>query len=538
MVFGYNFILNQREEWMKIDRIKQLPGWSCIARYSVSILVVLFLTVFLIQNAYAIRWENGQNLKVDLDTTISYSAAMRVEEQDTNALAVVDNDDGNRNFKQGDMINNMFKIVMEADVRYKNNFGVFARGRSFYDFAYMGSNSNDSPGTLNTSSGNNQDFSEETEDRHGRDTELLDFYAYGSWQAGENNIDLRVGRQAVSWGESLFLFNSLMTAQSPLDATAANVPGAELKELVLPVGQVYASVDVSNLFTFAAYYQWEYEPTRLNESGAYFGVDGLQGNDIMLYSGEQFLAFGGIPNTGVKEADDSGQYGLALRFVAESLNYTEFGLYFINYHEKLPNPVIAWAGPPSSYSFTYAEDIKVYGFSMGTAVGDTNVGVEMTYRQDFPINVAGPTPLGVYAKGDVFQGQMSAIALLPNILTADKVTLMGEIGFNTVFNYEGAINPGKDKISYGFVAKVTPSWDGIAPGLDLSVPLTAKVNPYGVSPVGATFTENANSYGIGLDFIYKQIYNFGVFYTMFTGDWDDNSNTDRDFIGFNCKYTF
>jgi Protein of unknown function (DUF1302) len=37
-----------------------------------------------------------------------------------------------------------------------------------------------------------------------------------------------------------------------------------------------------------------------------------------------------------EEADDQGQYGMALRWYAEELNSTEFGFYFMNYHSRLP----------------------------------------------------------------------------------------------------------------------------------------------------------------------------------------------------------
>ncbi|MEQ9519238.1 MAG: DUF1302 domain-containing protein [Parvibaculum sp.] len=36
------------------------------------------------------------------------------------------------------------------------------------------------------------------------------------------------------------------------------------------------------------------------------------------------------------EADDQGQYGVALRWYAQELNSTEFGFYFMNYHSRLP----------------------------------------------------------------------------------------------------------------------------------------------------------------------------------------------------------
>ena len=46
---------------------------------------------------------------------------------------------------------------------------------------------------------------------------------------------------------------------------------------------------------------------------------------------------------------DSGQWGLALRFLAEDLNLTEFGFYFMNYHSRLP-VISARKGPVDGIS--------------------------------------------------------------------------------------------------------------------------------------------------------------------------------------------
>ena len=46
--------------------------------------------------------------------------------------------------------------------------------------------------------------------------------------------------------------------------------------------------------------------------------------------------------------DDSGQWGIALRYLAENLNDTEFGFYFINHHSRLPL-VSAMYGTQSGY---------------------------------------------------------------------------------------------------------------------------------------------------------------------------------------------
>ena len=45
--------------------------------------------------------------------------------------------------------------------------------------------------------------------------------------------------------------------------------------------------------------------------------------------------------------DAEGQWGAALRYLAEDLNHTEFGLYFINYHSRLPLVGVHTAGPES-----------------------------------------------------------------------------------------------------------------------------------------------------------------------------------------------
>ena len=43
-----------------------------------------------------------------------------------------------------------------------------------------------------------------------------------------------------------------------------------------------------------------------------------------------------LPRARDEEASDSGQWGIAARYFVESLNATEFGLYFMNYHSRTP----------------------------------------------------------------------------------------------------------------------------------------------------------------------------------------------------------
>ncbi len=538
-----------------------LTPWLARLRAAVIPLAAIILVISSSVPALSLSWDLTPETTLDLDTTLSYNASWRVEDQDSKALTYINNDDGNRNFDQWDMINNRFKVTMEGDLQHLN-YGVFVRGRAFYDQAYMGSNANDSPETLNNSSffggslSDHQDFSDETKDRHGKDAELLDAYVYGSFNPGETNLDLRIGRQVISWGESIFVTNSISSAMSPVDATETVVPGVELRDVFLPVGQVYAALTFLKNFTMAGFYQWEWEKTRLNESGSYFATNGTNfACDAILDAGENVLLAPGLPESidhgRDNEARDDGQFGFTLRYVAEALNYSEFGFYFINYHEKLPavtfipgggtvdgSFVPALAGlDASAYTLNYAEDVKLYGFSVGTTLGDTNYGFEMSYREGYPVAVEdASSPFGVNVDADVFQAQLSFITLFPQTLLANNWQIMGEVGYNTVSGYDGELI--KDEDAWGCTLKVTPSWDAIAPNLNLEVPVTASVNPNGNSAVLGTFWENANSYSIAFNFTYRAVYKVGLSYTLYTGDAEDNVNTDRDFIGISLKYTF
>ncbi|MFT6270065.1 MAG: hypothetical protein ACJAVV_002893 [Alphaproteobacteria bacterium] len=114
------------------------------------------------------------------------------------------------------------------------------------------------------------------------------------------------------------------------------------------------------------------------------------------------------------EASDSGQYGLKLSWFAADLNETEFGFYHINYHSQRPlvsgiTSDFTQAGIGrdlamlasttitrdnlqdlnafSESRFAYPEDIKLYGVSFNTTVGETALAGEFAYRQDEPLQI-------------------------------------------------------------------------------------------------------------------------------------------------------
>ena len=123
------------------------------------------------------------------------------------------------------------------------------------------------------------------------------------------------------------------------------------------------------------------------------------------------------------EPEDGGQYGISFRYFAESLNNgTELAFYFANYHARIPS-VSAYAANPTcigpdttdaatvlavdcgivpntsaqeeivpvgsaTLAVDYPEDIKLYGFSFNTTVGDLAFSGEYSYRSNLPVQVA------------------------------------------------------------------------------------------------------------------------------------------------------
>ncbi len=169
-----------------------------------------------------------------------------MEDPDDDALVMtnINGDDGNNNFKKGAMVNNRVSIISEAALSYKN-FGAFIRGSAFYDDVYFHKNDNESPGTSNNVSVPHNEFTQGTKDQNGKDARLLDAFVYGDFDISGRNLNLRIGRQMVSWGEGLFI-PGVSRAMSPADGTKANVPGVEVKDVLLPVGQVFGQFDITN----------------------------------------------------------------------------------------------------------------------------------------------------------------------------------------------------------------------------------------------------------------------------------------------------
>ncbi len=380
------------------------------------LLVAAMLTACFVPAAQAIDF-GGEGWSGSLDTTLSWGVRYRLDDPDPDLVGIpnggnafsVNGDDGNLNFGSG-IVNNAAKFTSELLLE-KDNFGGFFRVTGFYDDEVKNGDREKSP------------LSEEALDIVGSDVEILDAFLWYNFEVAEKLAEVRIGRQVLSWGESTFIQNSINVI-NPVDVAKIRVPGAELREALMPVSILSASIDITENGSLEAFVQLDWEETRIDPPGSYFST-----NDFAGPGGERIqLGFGaapegpflGISRTSNKEPSDSGQFGLAYRVFAPSLNDTEFGFYYINYHSRLPiisartgtnaglmaaGAVYATAGVPpganavvdanatnaysstARYQIEYPEDIQLLGLSFNTTVNNWAVQGEVSHRLDVPLQV-------------------------------------------------------------------------------------------------------------------------------------------------------
>jgi len=238
----------------------------------------------------------------------------------------VNNDDGDLNYAKG-TVSELFKGTHELQLTWKN-WSAFARGYYFYDFTNERTTRPHIP------------LSQVAKDRVGANAVMLDHYIAGQFDLGPLPCTLKLGRQVISWGESTFIPNGINVI-NPIDVSRLRAPGSELREALLPVYAADATVTLAKGLSLEAAYLVEFRKTEIDPDGTYFST-----TDIASRGGSRvFLGFGTLPDNGTLGAigrgpdrthGNFGQWGVALRYTAEGLNDTEFGLYYVRYNSRLP----------------------------------------------------------------------------------------------------------------------------------------------------------------------------------------------------------
>jgi hypothetical protein len=439
------------------------------------------------------------------DTTVSYGISIRAAGRDPSLIGIanggtsrsVNEDDGDLNYQRNKPFANIAKATSELEIKY-GRLGFFGRGTAFYDFTNE----------------NNFRLGPTAVDRVGRNVEGLDGFVSLALEPGGKNLRLRAGRQVISWGESTFIPNGINVI-NPVDLSKLRIPGSEIKEAFRPTSGVWANQELSKNVSLEGFVLTNHDKVRIDPRGTYFSNNDYASDDgtrvivgfgrrndqhfppsnpipastpslgpiaSALYGPFDPAASVWAPRSPDRNAKDSGQWGMAFRILAPELNNTEFGLYYMDYHSRVPlfsgikgtTTTILTGGPlaalvsqtgTGTYFAEYPENINLFGASFNTQ-GPAGVALqgEYSYRSNIPIQYAttelllaalgapnlitgytqisgapaGATAAALVPNGTYIQGyqrlkmsqfQMTATKSQPTVLGAEQLVVVGEVGY-------------------------------------------------------------------------------------------------------------
>ncbi len=438
----------------------------------------------------AYEFDNGV-ITGNIDSTLSFGSSNRLEDPDADLICVANggtasgcnNDDGNLNYEKGN-VSQVHRLTSDIEINHKSgDMGGFIRVTGFVD------RENDSANDTQRTP-----LSDSARELVGSNIELLDSYIWSQFELpGDRPAEVRFGKHVLNWGESTFIQGGISII-NPIDVAAIRLPGSELREALLPVNMLSISLNLTQDLSAEAFYQLDWEKTDIDPSGSYFstsdivgegatrvqlgfgqfsdqglaagpfflytplGVSGVRGTRLIdaaisadidatmaLTGGHSHLNdnfFYGVNRGEDQEASDNSQWGIALRYFAQSLNDTEFGAYYVNYHSRLPvlsaqtgtadgrGSAIAAAGviiaPDSNvdttlqveygltrvsaaglsalnyiagaasvdqyadtagYFLEYPEDIQMLGLSFNASAGQWAIQGEYSHKRDVPLQI-------------------------------------------------------------------------------------------------------------------------------------------------------
>lgn len=428
------------------------------------------------------KFSDDSDLTFSFDTIFSVGALVRTQDPDKRNVGIVNGgtsrsvneDQGNLNYERGEVISFALKGLHDLDIS-AGKTGFFAR------FGYVS----------DLAARQKDELSEIAHKRMDFDMELFDAFLRHEFDVGGRRLNVRLGSQVVSWGESTFILGGI-NAINPIDVVRFRTPGSELKEAFIPVPMLWASQQITDDVTLEAFYQFKFEPFRIDPSGAFFSTtDTLGPGGQTAYTG-----FGRTPDAETQSRDtrtcgddceppaasvirrdsdrlarDDGQYGLAMRWFTPFLGNMEVGLFAMNYHSRIPlgsatkgsflnQPQL---GDQAAVFAEYPENIQLYGLSFN-APGPFGLALqgEYSYRPNFPLQKAtvelslaalgvpnqagfgndvpgydgrdGPSPAaGAYLQGyervPFHQFQFTALKAIPNLFGASQVIGLFEAAF-------------------------------------------------------------------------------------------------------------
>ncbi|WAC75858.1 DUF1302 family protein [Roseateles sp. SL47] len=485
---------------------------------------------------WSLRWDNTIKLSAmarvaKADGALADSTRLLVPGVSSSAFPQALNfNAGDDNFRRRGLVSERVDLLSEFDAVYQRRFGVRLSGAGWYDAAYH--RNSDAVDPLNGQTPENR-FPKHTREMAGGKAELLDAFVFGAWELeGGRRLSARLGQHALQYGESLFYGdNGIARAQGPIDvAKLLASPNAQFKEIIRPVPQVSAQLQLSADVSVGAYYQFQWESDRLPAAGSYFSTVNVPwGSSQPEYINVSSGALAGqyvLKADRLVEPSNSGQYGMQVKWRAAD---TDLGVYLARYHDKsgqLYGDLNVAAPQDSRWFYVFPAAVKTVGASASHSFGDVNLAGEASLRWDMPLrsqNILYPSALSpqpAYATGKTAHINLSWLATLgPNWL-ANESSFVGELAWHRVLSRhdpDHELDPARSRDATALQFVFSPSYRQVLPGVDLSVPVGLRYTLDGHSPVIPWESRGSGSASLGLEGNYLGVWQFTLNYTRYIG---------------------
>ncbi|MBL8332663.1 MAG: DUF1302 domain-containing protein [Rubrivivax sp.] len=565
--------------------------------------------------AHAVRTTTEGGIEIDFNTTLSMGAQVRLGKplRDTvgndnggnvptgavtGALMngpggepaanpdfnFLNGDDGNLNYKRGDIVSAPLKGNHEFGLKTKDGWRALVRASWLKDFK--------------TDDTRRTPLSEQAKDIAVTNWTWLDAWVSKDFKLGSQNATVRVGNQVLSWGEDIFVIGGINQINA-FDLRKLRTPGAQVKEILRPAPMISLNTGVADGVSLEAYYQWKWNAFRFDPVGTFFsGADVVGAGQRPAYIpssvlGEAAGTFGDrgsaivdgvnvVPFERDKLPPKGKQFGVATRFKPKGSD-TEFALYYQRYHDKLPFTTLftdasylAYNVAGIGYYNEYGQDKNLFGASFNTKVGPVAVGGEISYRPRDSVAIDGSVPFAGrysifdpanadangritvrgYTEEKKIQAHLTALyftevnswtGALVKALGAAEGTFLGEVAITHYPRLDPSTKP--YLIFPSYVSPTKTSW-GYAFEFDLSYPhvwgsdwnltqvtvFTHDVS--GVSPNALPFVKGRKSLFIGFNFDKDSVWKLQAGYAAFFGGGLSNIIRDRDNFSVSLSYSF
>ncbi|SDB35104.1 Protein of unknown function [Pseudomonas sp. NFACC13-1] len=498
---------------MKVSRRE-----SCNARMRLPMLPAVVITAICSTTAQAVTFQAGE-WNGYFDNTVTYNLGFRARDVDNKIGNNPAYDESDYKFKnRGDVVTNRFSLLTELGGSYHDKFAFRVSAQGWHDFAYddnVDSHPGDyAPGVSYQSIAaySNGKYRSGVKHDYISGGRLLDAFVQYSDTFDNYYYTARLGRNTQYWGNGLFFpYQSISYSQGAIDGIAGSAsPGTPAKALFIPRNQVNLSTQLNPSLTVGFQYFLERAENVLPQGGTFLAPADF------LFSGQDSML--GIPRGSSRRADKiNDNFGLSATWQATP--DTTLSFFYRKLDEVQPwAPLLRLQNGAPNYFLSYNQDVNLYGISLDTPLGDSSLGMEVSYRDGTALNttpgvVADDPETG--ATGNVMNVIANVLVPLGSTPLYESGTFIAEVAYSRVLSVDSKNRSLYNGEGYGGCAgdkwdgcstrngtalalSFTPEWNQVAPGINMSMPTSLTVGLDGNPGMLGGTAQGSVRYSIGV----------------------------------------